>query len=84
MGCQIGVAAHVHRWTSVQKCSTPWIWVGCNAPRDEHEVTVCRSLFWISYNFSLSERRKNSAEWNALWFGAGHPSDIEEGLAVAI
>src|SRR5580704_18241251 len=22
-------------------------------PRDEHEVTVCRSLFWISYNFSL-------------------------------
>ena len=37
-------------------------------PRDEHEVTVCRSLFWVSYNFSLRERtlrerRKDSAEW---------------------
>jgi hypothetical protein len=27
-------------------------------PRDEREVAVCRSLFWASYNFSLSERRK--------------------------
>jgi hypothetical protein len=32
-------------------------------PRDEHEVAVCRSLFWVSYNFSLRERRKDSAEW---------------------
>jgi hypothetical protein len=32
-------------------------------PRDEHEVAICRSLFWVSYNFSLRERRKNSAEW---------------------
>jgi Family of unknown function (DUF5519) len=31
-------------------------------PRDEHEVTVCRSLFWVSYNCSLSERRTNSVE----------------------
>jgi hypothetical protein len=54
------------------------------SPRDEHEVTVCRSLFWISYNFSLSERRKNSAEWSALRFGALQPADIQEGLAVAI
>jgi hypothetical protein len=23
-------------------------------PRDKHEVAVCRSLFWVSYNFSLS------------------------------
>jgi hypothetical protein len=53
-------------------------------PRDEHEVTVCRSLFWISYNFSLGERRKNSAEWNALWFGALAPGNIQEVLAVAI
>jgi hypothetical protein len=22
-------------------------------PRDEYEVAVCRSLFWVSYNFSL-------------------------------
>jgi hypothetical protein len=50
-------------------------------PRDEHEVTVCRSLFWISYNFSLSEQRKNSAEWNALWFDALPPSNIQQQLA---
>src|SRR6476646_5027823 len=31
-------------------------------PRDEHEVAICRSLFWVSYNFSLGERRKDSAE----------------------
>ena len=33
-------------------------------PRDEYEVAVCRSLFWVSYNFSLNEGTKNSAEWN--------------------
>jgi hypothetical protein len=50
-------------------------------PRDKHELTVCRSLFWISYNFSLSEQRKNSAEWNALWFDALPPSNIQQQLA---
>jgi hypothetical protein len=50
-------------------------------PRNEDELTVCRSLFWISYNFSLSERRRGSAEWNALWF---QPSKTQYGLAVAI
>jgi hypothetical protein len=34
-------------------------------PRDGREVAVCRSLFSISYNFSLNERSKKSAEWNA-------------------
>jgi len=34
-------------------------------PRDGDEVAVCRSLFWISYNFSLNERSQKSAEWNA-------------------
>jgi hypothetical protein len=34
-------------------------------PRDDHEVAVCRSLFSVAYNFSLSERRRNSVEWNA-------------------
>jgi hypothetical protein len=24
------------------------------APRDEHELAVCRSLSWVSYNFSLN------------------------------
>jgi hypothetical protein len=52
-------------------------------PRDEHEVAVCRSLFWVSYNCSLRERRKNSAEWNAPWFGVRHNSNIQEPVAVA-
>jgi hypothetical protein len=52
-------------------------------PRDENEVAVCRSLFWVSYNFSMTERRKNSAEWNAPWFGVRHNSNIQEPIAVA-
>jgi hypothetical protein len=51
-------------------------------PRDEQEVAVCRSLFWVSYNFSLSERRKSSAEW-APFFGLRPNSNIQEPLAVA-
>jgi hypothetical protein len=27
-------------------------------PRDECELTVCRSLFWVSYNFSLREEKE--------------------------
>jgi hypothetical protein len=34
-------------------------------PRDRRELAVCRSLFWISYNFSLNERRRKSAQRNA-------------------
>jgi len=26
-------------------------------PRDEYEVAVCRSLFWVSYNFSLKKEK---------------------------
>ena len=51
-------------------------------PRDEHEATVCRSLFWVSYNFCLSERRKNFAEWSPL-FGVRDNSNIQEPVAVA-
>jgi hypothetical protein len=51
-------------------------------PRDEHEVAVCRSLFWVSYNFCLSERRKNLAEWAPL-LGVRDNSDIREPVAVA-
>jgi hypothetical protein len=29
-------------------------------PRDENELSVCRSLFWISYRFSFHETRRNS------------------------
>ena len=50
-------------------------------PRDEHELAVCRSLFWLSFNFSLTERRKNSAEWNAPWFHVRHKSNIQEAVA---
>jgi hypothetical protein len=27
-------------------------------PRDEYEVAVCRSLFWVSYNFSLKKEKE--------------------------
>jgi hypothetical protein len=50
-------------------------------PRDEHEVAVCRSLFWFSYNFSLRERKKNSAEWVPL-FGVGRDSHLQEPAAL--
>jgi hypothetical protein len=49
-------------------------------PRDEHEVAVCRSLFWISYNFSLTERRRNCDEWKV---GVKRSSTIQEPAAVA-
>jgi hypothetical protein len=52
-------------------------------PRDEHEVAICRSLFWASYNFSLRERRKNSAEWNAPWFCVTPNGNSKEPVAVA-
>jgi hypothetical protein len=51
-------------------------------PRDEHEVTVCRSLFWVSYNFSLREGRKNSAEWVPV-FGVRPNRNIQEPVAVS-
>jgi hypothetical protein len=53
-------------------------------PRDEREVTVMRSLLWVSYNFSLSERRKNSADWHSLWFSAAQFDDVQEELALAV
>ena len=52
-------------------------------PRDEHEFVICRSLFQISYNFSLNERRTNPAERGAHVFAVGRASDIREALAVA-
>jgi hypothetical protein len=51
-------------------------------PRDEQEVAVCRSLFWVSYNFSLGERRKNSAKW-VQFLGVVHNSNLQEAVAVA-
>jgi hypothetical protein len=52
-------------------------------PRDEREAAVCRSLIWISYNYSLSERQRNSALWNAHWFGVRHDSRSRELVAAA-
>ena len=50
-------------------------------PRDEHEVAVCRSLFWVSYNFSLIERSNKSVEWTEPFFGVRHHRDVEEPVA---
>jgi hypothetical protein len=33
-------------------------------PRDEYEVAVCRSLVWVSYDFSLNANKYESAETN--------------------
>jgi hypothetical protein len=52
-------------------------------PRDEQEVAVCRSLFWVSYNFSLNDRSNESIEWNATSLGLKHHSRIQEPFAVA-
>src|SRR5271157_2848915 len=50
-------------------------------PRDEQEVAVCRWLFRVSYTFSLTDRGRNSDEWNAPWVGVTHSSTIEEPVA---
>ena len=52
-------------------------------PRDEHEAAVCQSLFWVSYNFSLSETSKNFAEWEPL-YGVGRRRNIREPIAMAL
>ena len=52
-------------------------------PRDEHEAAVCQSLFWVSFNFSLSERSINSAEWGPL-YGVGRHRNIREPVAMAL
>ena len=32
--------------------------------RDEHELSICRSLFWVSYNSSLNEEKElGSVGW---------------------
>ena len=51
-------------------------------PRDEHEIEVCRSLFWVSYNYSLNEIGKHFSEWNLPLFEVGPKSSIPEPIAV--
>jgi hypothetical protein len=51
-------------------------------PRDEDEVAVCRSLFRLSYNFSLRERRKSTTAWVPL-FGLGRNRNLQEPVPVA-
>jgi hypothetical protein len=53
-------------------------------PRDEYEAAICRSLFWVSYNFSLNDRRNNSAESNLPWIGKWDKSSILKPVAVAV
>jgi hypothetical protein len=50
-------------------------------PRDEDEAAVCRSLFRVSYNFSLRGIRNSPAEWAPL-FGVGQNSNHLEPVAV--
>jgi hypothetical protein len=50
-------------------------------PRDEHEVAVCRSLFWMSYNFSISEKRERSTRWNGPRFDLRNNGEVEESVA---
>ena len=51
-------------------------------PRDEHEAAVCQSLFWVSYNFSLSETSKSFGDWEPL-YGVGRHRNIREPVAMA-
>jgi hypothetical protein len=51
-------------------------------PRDEDEAPVCRSLFRVSYNFSLQERRESPTGWVPL-FAVGNNSNLQEPVAVA-
>jgi hypothetical protein len=53
-------------------------------PRDEHEVSVCRSLFWASYNFSMSKKaRVKSYEPNLPGVGVERRSTSQEAAGVA-
>jgi hypothetical protein len=66
------ICAH---WAVVRGWAEPHYSSGCGlvppsvmvvyTPRDGREVAVCRSLFWISYNFALNMRSKKFAEGNA-------------------
>ena len=52
-------------------------------PRDEQEAAICRWLFWVSYNFSLREGRKNCSEWNVPWFCVTPNGNSKYPVAVA-
>jgi hypothetical protein len=50
-------------------------------PRNEYEMAVCQSLFWISYDFVPTARAGHFSEWGEHWFGVGLIT-IEEPLVV--
>ena len=59
------VCAH---WAIVRGWAEPHLSSSCGlvppgvmvvyTPREQYEVAVCRSLFWVSYNFSLREEKE--------------------------
>jgi hypothetical protein len=52
-------------------------------PRDEYEVSVCRSLFWASYNFSMSKTRVKSDQPNLPGVSGERRSTSQEPAGVA-
>jgi hypothetical protein len=57
-----------------------WVWcrqvLAIYTPRDEHDV----DCYGFPTTFSLTERRRNSDEWNVPWVGVKHSSKIQEKL----
>ncbi len=52
-------------------------------PRDEHEVAICRSLFWVSYNFCLNDKSKDIPEPFSPMFYARQHREVLEPVALA-
>jgi hypothetical protein len=83
------VSAH---WAIVRGWAEPHLFSGFGlvptgvmvvyTPRDEYERAICRSFFWVSYNFSLNDRSKNSVESSIPWFGLRENSSILEPVAI--
>jgi hypothetical protein len=52
-------------------------------PRDEQELSVCRSLFWVSYRFSSQQTRRNSSESPTSVVDIPYRTMIEDPVALA-
>ena len=52
-------------------------------PRDEQEAAVCLSLFWISYNFAMTARRRDFAERSASRASVNRSHSYQGAAAIA-
>jgi hypothetical protein len=52
-------------------------------PRDADELSVCRSLFWASYNFSLAETTRTPHEWTTRLFDVRQRTNSQALVALA-